>query len=163
MRTAMAKALLSLGSNIGDRDANLADAIARLAAHPHMSVRKRSSTYCTAPVGPVAQDDFYNLALLIETDLPPDALMQTCLDTEAAMGRDRANALRWGPRLIDIDVILYDDLHITSAHIELPHPRFRERAFVLVPMAEIASDWVVDGARLDALAAKLDQSGIRKI
>ncbi len=159
----MAKALLTLGSNIGDRDANVSDAIARLAAYPHVSVLRRSSTYCTAPVGPVAQDDFYNLALLIETDLSPDVLMQACLDTEAAMGRDRKNAVRWGPRLIDIDVILYDDLRITSALIELPHPRFRERAFVLVPMAEIAPDWVVDGERLDALAAKLDQSGIRKI
>lgn len=159
----MAKALLSLGSNIGDRDANLSDAIARLAADPHVTLVNRSSTYCTAPVGPVAQDDFYNLALLIETDLTPDALMQFCLETEAEMGRDRKNAVRWGPRLIDIDVILYDDVHIVSPLIELPHPRFRERAFVLVPMAEIAPDWIVDGERLDALAAKLDQSGIRKI
>lgn len=159
----MAKALLSLGSNIGNRDANLADAITRLASHPHVSLLKRSSTYCTAPVGPVAQDDFYNLAILIETDLDPDALMQLCLDTEAAMGRDRKNAIRWGPRLIDIDVILFENLKIKSDHIELPHPRFRERAFVLVPMAEIAPDWIVDGERLDALAAKLDQSGIRKI
>lgn len=159
----MAKALLSLGSNIGDRDANLTDAITRLRVHPLVTLLKRSSTYCTAPVGPVAQDDFYNLAILIETELDPDTLMQLCLDTEAAMGRDRKNAVRWGPRLIDIDVILYDDLRITSALIELPHPRFRERAFVLVPMAEIAPDWVVDGETLDALAAKLDQSGIRKI
>ena len=124
---------------------------------------KRSSTYCTAPVGPVAQDDFYNLAILIETELDPDALMQLCLDTEAAMGRDRKNAVRWGPRLIDIDVILFDDVRMNSNHIELPHPRFRERAFVLVPMAEIAPDWIVNDERLDALAAKLDQSGIRKI
>lgn len=159
----MAKALLSLGSNIGDRDANLTDAITRLSVHPHVTLLKRSSTYCTAPVGPVAQDDFYNLAILIETDLDPDALMQLGLDTEASMGRDRKNAVRWGPRLIDIDVILYDDVHMTSAHIELPHPRFRERAFVLVPMAEIAPEWTVDGERLDALAANLDQSGIRKI
>lgn len=159
----MAKALLSLGSNIGNRDANLSDAIARLAAHPNVRILKRSSTYCTVPVGPVAQDDFYNLAILIETDLSPDDLMQACLDTEAAMGRDRKHALRWGPRLIDIDVILYDNLHMISTHIELPHPRFRERAFVLVPMAEIAPDWVVDGEPLRALATMLDQGGIRKI
>lgn len=159
----MAKALLSLGSNIGDRNSNLTDAITRLSSHSHVTLLRRSSTFCTAPVGPVAQDDFYNLAILIETDLDPDALMQLCLDTEAAMGRDRKNAVRWGPRLIDIDVILYDDVHMTSALIELPHPRFRERAFVLVPMAEIAPDWSVEGERLDALAAQLDQSGIRKI
>ena len=157
----MAKALLSLGSNIGDRDANLSDAIARLTNH--VTLLKRSSTYRTAPVGPVAQDDFYNLAILIETDLAPDALMTLCLQTEAAMGRDRKNALRWGPRIIDIDVILYDQIRITSELIELPHPRFRERAFVLVPMAEIAPDWMVDGTRLDALASQLDQSGIEKI
>lgn len=159
----MAKALLSLGSNIGDRGTNLTDAITRVGSHPHVRLLKRSSTYCTAPVGPVAQDDFYNLAILIETDLDPDSVMQLCLDTEAAMGRDRQNAVRWGPRLIDIDVILFDDMHMKSDHIELPHPRFRERAFVLVPMAEIAPGWVVDGERLDALVAKLDQSGIREI
>jgi 2-amino-4-hydroxy-6-hydroxymethyldihydropteridine diphosphokinase len=157
----MAKALLSLGSNIGDRNANLSDAIARLASH--VTVLKRSSTYCTAPVGPVAQDDFYNLAILIDTDLKPDTLMTLCLQTEAAMGRDRKNAVRWGPRLIDIDIILYDQVTIISDLVELPHPRFRERAFVLVPMAEIAPDWTIDGERLDALAEKLDRSGIEKI
>lgn len=159
----MAKALLSLGSNIGDRNANLTDAITRLSGDPHVRLLKRSSTYCTAPVGPVAQDDFYNLAILIDTDLAPAALMALCLGTEAAMGRDRKNAVRWGPRLIDIDVILYDNVTMTSEQIELPHPRFRERAFVLVPTAEIAPDWTVDGERLDTLAAKLDQSGIRTI
>lgn len=157
----MAKALLSLGSNIGDRDAHLGDAIARLATH--VTLIKRSSTYRTAPVGPVAQDDFYNLAILIETSLTPEALMTLCLQTEAEMGRDRNNAVRWGPRLIDIDVILYDQVTMTSDIIALPHPRFRERAFVLAPMAEIAPDWTVSGERLDAIAAMLDQSGIRKI
>ena len=78
------------------------------------------------------------------------------------MGRDRANAVRWGPRVIDLDVILYDALSLKTDLIEVPHPRFRERAFVLIPMAEIAPDWRVDGQTLRALAAAIDPSGVRK-
>ena len=103
-----------------------------------------------------------NGAVRVETALAPEVLMQRCLTIEAAMGRDRKNAVRWGPRIIDIDIILYDDLTVSSETITLPHPRFRERAFVLVPMADIAPSWIVNGQRLDELAAKIDHAGIKR-
>jgi len=78
------------------------------------------------------------------------------------MGRDRVNGLRWGPRIIDIDIILYDDLTITTDVLTLPHPRFRERAFVLVPLADIAPSWIIDGRSLNELALNIDHAGIAR-
>ena len=158
----MSDVLLSLGSNIGDSRANITEAVKRLNDEPGISVKALSPLYRTAPVGPVAQDDFVNGAVRVETALAPEVLMQRCLTIEAAMGRDRKNAVRWGPRIIDIDIILYDDLTVSSETITLPHPRFRERAFVLVPMADIAPSWIVNGQRLDELAAKIDHAGIKR-
>jgi len=158
----MSDVLLSLGSNIGDRAANIAEAVRRLNDETGVSVKALSLLYRTAPVGPVAQDDFINGAVRIETTLEAEELMRRCLSIEASMGRDRVNGLRWGPRIIDIDIILYDDLKIESEALTLPHPRFRERAFVLVPLADIAPSWMIDGHRLDELASSIDHAGIQR-
>ena len=159
----MSEALLSIGSNMGDRAANLTDAVRRLGAEQDISVTAVSPFYRTAPVGPVVQDDFINGAVRITTTLAPEELMRRCLAIEAQMGRDRANAVRWGPRLIDIDIILFDDITLHTETLELPHPRFRERAFVLVPMVDIAPDWRVAGQSLADLASTLDRAGIEQI
>ena len=159
----MSEALLSIGSNMGDRAANLTDAVRRLGAEQGVSVTAVSPFYRTAPVGPVVQDDFINGAVRITTTLAPEELMRRCLAIEAQMGRDRANAVRWGPRLIDIDIILFDDITLHTETLELPHPRFRERAFVLVPMVDIAPDWRVAGQSLADLASTLDRAGIEQI
>ncbi len=159
----MSDVLLSLGSNIGDSRANITEAVKRLNDEPGISVKALSPLYRTAPVGPVAQDDFVNGAVRVETALAPEVLMQRCLTIEAAMGRDRKNAVRWGPRIIDIDIILYDDLTVSSETITLPHPRFRERAFVLVPMADIAPERVVDGKSLAAWLTAVDRAGVERI
>ena len=158
----MSEALLSIGSNIGDRTANLTEAVRRLGAEQGVTVKAISPFYRTAPVGPVVQDDFINGAVRIITTLVPEELMRRCLAIEAQMGRDRANAVRWGPRLIDIDIILFDDITMHTDTLELPHPRFRERAFVLVPMVDIAPEWVVAGQSLAELASTMDRAGIER-
>ncbi len=159
----MSDVLLSLGSNIGDRAANLAEAIRRLGAEPGVVIRAISPVYRTVPVGPVTQDDFVNGAVRIETDLAPEALMRRCLAIEAAMGRDREKAVRWGPRLIDIDIILFDDMAMDTQPLQLPHPRFHERAFVLVPIADIAPEWIFRGQSLAHLAELIDRAGVERV
>ncbi len=159
----MADVALSLGSNIGDRADNVAEAVRRLASEPGVTIKAVSPLYRTKPVGPVAQDDFVNGAVRLETTLAPETLMRRCLAIEAGMGRDRANALRWGPRIIDIDMILYDDLVLHTDVLTLPHPRFRERAFVLVPMADIAPERVVEGRTLSEWLEGLDRAGVERV
>ena len=159
----MADALISLGSNMGDPFKALQNAIGHLADDPAILIKKRSSFYRTTPVGPVDQDDFINAALLISTSLLPDALMQRLLDIETKMGRDRTQAVRFGPRLIDLDLILYDDMRQKSDLVELPHPRFRERAFVLVPLAELAPEWLVEGSTLSELADRFGHAGVTRL
>ena len=159
----MADALISLGSNIGNPLAALQQAMDQLAEDPAIRIKMRSSFYRTTPVGPVAQDDFINAAVLISTSLQPDALMQILLDIETKMGRDRTHAVRFGPRVIDLDLILYDDVKQKSDLVELPHPRFRERAFVLVPLAELAPLWRVDDLTLLELAARVGDQGVKRL
>jgi 2-amino-4-hydroxy-6-hydroxymethyldihydropteridine diphosphokinase len=156
----MADVFLSLGSNIGFSANHIGEAVRRLQEDPELSVIAVSRLYRTKPVGPVEQNDFVNAAARLETDLSPSDLMKKCLALEAAMGRDRVSAVRWGPRVIDIDIILYDDLTMKNAEVEIPHPRFLERAFVLVPMAEIAPERTVRGHYLRELAASIDSTGV---
>ena len=113
----MADALISLGSNIGNPLAALQQAMDHLAEDPAIRIKMRSSFYRTTPVGPVAQDDFINAAVLVSTSFSPDELMQHLLDIETKMGRDRTHAIRFGPRVIDLDLILYDDVKIKIAQL----------------------------------------------
>jgi 2-amino-4-hydroxy-6-hydroxymethyldihydropteridine diphosphokinase len=129
---------VGLGSNIGDREKNIAAALAGLAAHPQIRLGAISSLYQTAPVGFAAQPDFLNAVASLITTLPPEELLDVCLAVEHQLGRLRAE--RWGPRTIDIDLLLYHDVEYQSEKLILPHPRLRERCFVLVPLAEIAPD-----------------------
>lgn len=141
----VAEAYLSLGANLGDASATLDEAVAALDRHPRISAVARSSLYRTAPWGGVDQDDFLNLGVIVETTLPPRELLAVCQGIEVACGRTRE--LRWGPRTLDIDLIAYTvggvDVVLDSAVLTLPHPRARERAFVLVPWAEIAPGTVI--------------------
>lgn len=132
------RAALGLGSNLGDTRANLAAAVALLAATPGITLLARSSDYRTPPWGPIPQDDYRNGCVTIETDLAPSALLARCLEIERQLGRVRD--LRWGPRVIDIDVLLYGRSRVVEDGLTIPHPRMAERAFVLVPLAEIWPD-----------------------
>ncbi len=132
------KAWLSLGANLGDPAAQLADAVGRIDAHPGISVVKQSSVLATKPWGKTDQPDFANQAIEVETSLKPMELLDILLGIELAMGRIREEV--WGPRLIDIDIIAFDQFEIKSPRLTLPHPYAHERDFVLIPLAEIAPD-----------------------
>jgi 2-amino-4-hydroxy-6-hydroxymethyldihydropteridine diphosphokinase len=154
-------AYLGLGSNIGDKAATLADAVARLAATPGIRVTARSSDYRTPPWGDTDQDWFLNAAIGIETRLTPHELLEAGLAIETAMGRVRER--RWGPRVIDIDVLSYQGAAISDARLVLPHRFVRERAFVLVPLAEIAPTLRIGPETVTEALAKLDANGIERV
>lgn len=157
----MTQAYLGIGSNIGDKAAMLAEAVERLAATPGLRVTARSADYRTPPWGDTDQDWFLNAAVAVETELSPHALLETCLSIEAALGRVRER--RWGPRVIDIDVLAYEGAQVSDERLVLPHRFVRERAFVLVPLAEIAPDLVIGGESVAEALAKLDATGIEQV
>lgn len=139
----MATAWLSLGANIGDPAAQLADAIRRLDAHDHIEVIAQSSVICTKAWGKTDQPDFANMAAAVETDLLPIDLLHACLDIERDMGRVRHEV--WGPRLIDIDIIAYERVEMDTTKLILPHRFAHERDFVLEPLREISpetANWI---------------------
>jgi len=156
----MTRAFLGLGSNIGDKAAMIARAVERIVGTPGIRLTARSADYRTPPWGETDQDWFLNAAVGVETDLSPHALLDACLAIETALGRIRER--RWGPRLIDIDVLSYAGAEVSDERLVLPHRYVRERAFVLVPLAEIAPDLIIgDGTVAEALA-RLDRSGIER-
>ncbi|AJC96942.1 2-amino-4-hydroxy-6-hydroxymethyldihydropteridine diphosphokinase [Staphylococcus hyicus] len=128
---------LGLGSNIGDREQQLQSAVERLDQVTGIHVQHMSSMYETKPVGYVEQPDFLNVCLHIKTTLSPEALLHQCLRIEKELHRVRE--VRWGPRTIDIDVLLYGDEIIESEQLIVPHPRMTARAFVMIPLNEIAA------------------------
>jgi 2-amino-4-hydroxy-6-hydroxymethyldihydropteridine diphosphokinase len=163
MKQFSAEALLALGGNIGDVRATFERAIAMLCGDGAVRLLARSSDYGTPPWGVTDQPAFINAVILVATSLEPHALLARAQSIEHALGRNRASEPRWGPRPIDIDVLTYGDIALHEPDLTLPHPRLFERAFVLVPLAEIASDRVVAGRRVrDALAA-VKVSGIEKL
>ena len=129
------QAWLSLGSNMGDRLGYLLGGAGYVLANG-ASLRDNSGIYETVPVGVEDQEDFYNMAIHIETGLEPMALLRLCQRAEAAFHRERV--LRWGPRTLDVDILLYDELTLDLPELTLPHPRMGQRAFVLGPLAEIS-------------------------
>ncbi len=131
------RAYIGLGSNLGDRDAALRAAIAALECAPGVRVAAVSGFFETKPVGgPAGQGDYLNAALGLDVVLAPRALLELLLAVEKGLGRTRE--IRFGPRTIDLDLLLYDEECIEEPGLEVPHPRFRERLFVLEPLAEIA-------------------------
>jgi 2-amino-4-hydroxy-6-hydroxymethyldihydropteridine diphosphokinase len=159
----MAEALLALGANVGDSRANLERAIALLCDGDLVRLQARSSDYQTPPWGLEEQPDFVNLCLIVETTLTPAALLERIQQIERALGRDRAHEVRWGPRPIDIDIIAYDDVVVDESALKLPHPHLFERAFVLVPLAEIAPERIIAGTRVGDALARIDTTGVRRL
>jgi 2-amino-4-hydroxy-6-hydroxymethyldihydropteridine diphosphokinase len=153
------RAALALGGNMGDVASAFVAALEALEAGGRLRVVARSNVWRTPPWGKTDQPDFLNMCVLVETQLSPRDLLALCLNVETDAGRVRLE--RWGPRLIDIDVLAYDDVRWDDEALTLPHPRMSERAFVLAPLAEIAADWMIDGARVDALAAVVDSAGMQ--
>src|ERR1700678_4770221 len=141
----MADVLIALGGNVGAARATFQKAIANICDMTQAPLLARSSDYVTPPWGIEQQAHFINACVEIETALDPHALLFTLHKIEARFGRDRASERRWGPRTLDLDLIAYDDVSIGKPELTLPHPRLFERAFVLVPLAEIVPDRRIAG------------------
>jgi 2-amino-4-hydroxy-6-hydroxymethyldihydropteridine diphosphokinase len=159
----MAEAVLGLGGNLGDVRANLDRAVELLCADGQAKLRVQSSDFRTPPWGVEDQPTFINRCIILETALAPRALLERALAAEQALGRKRAQERRWGPRAIDIDLVNYDDVVVEEPGLVLPHPRWTERAFVLVPLAEIAAERVIGGVAVRDALARVDASGIERL
>ncbi|MGO4451724.1 2-amino-4-hydroxy-6-hydroxymethyldihydropteridine diphosphokinase [Phyllobacterium sp. TAF24] len=152
---------LGLGGNIGEPIQAMAEALQALHARDDTRVAAVSPVYRTPPWGKTDQAWFHNACAQVETSMLPEDLLAVCLDIERHMKRERIE--RWGPRIIDIDVLVYENWKpVESLKLTLPHPRMTERAFVLVPLSDIAPDLVVNGKRIAEWAALCDRSGIEK-
>lgn len=132
----MNTAYIALGSNISPREFFLKDAITLLEEHERVNVKDKSAVYETAPVGYMEQNDFLNMVIVIQTDLHPFDLLQHCQQIEEELGRERI--VKWGPRTIDLDILLYNHENMRAEHLTIPHPYMHERAFVMVPLADVA-------------------------
>ena len=137
-------AYLALGSNLGDRLAHLRSAVDALAAAGSVRIVALSRVYETAPVGGPPQEAFLNAVVGITTDLEPHRLLDLAQRLERSAARERTE--RWGPRTLDVDVLLYDDLELDTPDLTIPHPRMWERGFVLAPLRDVAPDLVDPGA-----------------
>ena len=136
----MNKAFISIGSNIGERLLHLKNAVRALHSHKNIVVLSVSSIYETAPVGFTNQADFLNIVIEVSTTLDSYNLLTVCQEIEHELGRVRT--IRWGPRKVDLDILLYNNDTIKAEHLIIPHPRMHERAFVLIPLLEIAPEVV---------------------
>ena len=152
------KATLGLGGNIGDPVQAMAEALRALDARPDSRVLAVSRLYRTPPWGKTDQDWFFNSCALVETTLVPEALLDTCLDIERAMKRERKE--RWGPRTIDIDVLTFEGVKQSGGRLELPHPRMTGRGFVLMPLADVAPTLDVEGWTVADWLKNVDVNGI---
>ena len=136
-------AIIALGSNIGDKVGHIAAAIAALTADGNVRLLARSANYRTAPWGVTDQDWFVNACMTVATDLPVRALLERCQSVERQIGRERT--IKWGPRIIDLDILTYRDLELDETDLVLPHPHITKRAFVLRPLLDVAPHLRVGG------------------
>lgn len=153
---------IALGSNLGDSLTIVQSALETLATTPNIRLQITSSWYQTAPVGP-PQPDYINGCAILQVQMPPESVLATLLEIEAQFGRTRQ--VRWEPRSLDLDLLLYNDLILDTPTLQIPHPRMRDRAFVLVPLAEIAPTWIepVSGKAIIELVQAVDCSGVARL
>jgi 2-amino-4-hydroxy-6-hydroxymethyldihydropteridine diphosphokinase len=159
----MASAIIALGGNVGDVRATFKRAIIDICGMAQAALLARSSDYATPPWGDEQQARFINACIEIETGLAPLPLLRVLQRVEQRFGRERSKERRWGPRSLDLDLIAYDDVSMDEPELTLPHPRLFERAFVLVPLAEIAPDRLIAGQNVRAALAKLPTERIERL
>jgi 2-amino-4-hydroxy-6-hydroxymethyldihydropteridine diphosphokinase len=162
-RPPVADVLIALGGNIGDVRATFRDAIPDILGMSLAVLLARSSDYATPPWGNEQQPPFINACIEIETTLDPHALLSALQRIERKFGRDRTREQRWGPRTLDLDLLAYDDVSLQGPELTLPHPHLFERAFVLVPLMEIAPDRLIAGRSIAAALAQLPTGGIERL
>ncbi len=151
-------ATLGLGSNMGDKAGNIARSIQELTGDGAIKLVKRSRDYASPPWGIVEQESFVNACISVATRLTPHELLGRCQNVENKMGRVRHQ--KWGPRVIDVDVLTYGQAQLSAPDLIIPHAYIAERAFVLLPLRDVAPDLMINGATLDDLIAKIDTTGV---
>ncbi len=151
-------AIIALGSNIGDTRANMAHALELLCVDGAVGIVTRSRDFKTPPWGITDQPWFANACASVRTDLGARALLERCLSVERQLGRVRTQ--KWGPRIIDLDVLVHRDGAVMEDDLELPHPRITERAFVLAPLADVDPDLVLNGKTVSEWLARTDTTGV---
>lgn len=156
----MSSAVIGLGSNLGDRYENISRAVRAMSLLCGTRVAAVSHIYDTAPIGHIAQDNFLNACVLLETDMSPMALLGACLGIEAAFGRDRA--VEKGPRIIDLDVLLYEGVKSESFELTLPHPGILKRAFVMVPLGDLYPSGRAPGLYFAPHLREVTSSGVTR-
>lgn len=159
----MTEVLIGLGGNLGNVRASFERAIEQLCEQGTVRVVAQSSDYSTPPWGIADQPRFVNRAIAVETTLTPQELLALALEIERKLGRDRTQGPKNGPRVIDIDLLAYDGATIDEPGLILPHPRLLDRAFVLVPLAEIRPDAVIAGRRVADGLRNVDSAGIERL
>lgn len=158
------RAFVGLGGNVGDVATTLEEALWAIDALPQTSIRAQSAMYVSPAWGNTEQPDFLNAVVELQTRLTPRVLLDHLLAIEERFGRVRSEGEKWGPREIDLDLLLFGDEALDEPGLHLPHPHLHERAFVLVPLAEIAPTLEIAGrGRVDALLAAVDASGIEPV
>ena len=150
-----------LGSNLGDKRLNLDRAVAALAAAGIVSGIRRSALFRTEPWGPVAQDWYVNACAVGTTDLSPTELLVRVKALETVLGR--VETVRWGPRIVDIDILYYGDVALKQPNLTLPHPGMLVRPFVIIPLAQLRPDLRFDGRTVADIAASIDATGIEPL
>ena len=159
----MANVLIALGGNVGDVRDTFRRAISNICGMTQAGLLARSSDYATPPLGDIEQPRYVNACISIDTSLDPYALLFTLHKIEKKFGRDRARETRWGPRTLDLDMLAYDDVTIEKPELTLPHPRMFQRAFVLMPLCEIAPDRVISGQTPAEALALVSTEGIERL
>lgn len=157
----MPKAYLGIGGNIGDVKENIEEALLQLQEGNSLNLQKVSSYYETAPVGYEQQEWFLNIVVEVETELTPYELLSHCNKVEHQLKRERL--IRWGPRTIDIDILLYEGYESNDEKLTLPHPRMQERAFVMIPLQEIAPDLIINSNSIKEISNNIKNQEIRKL
>ena len=153
--------IISVGTNLGDRRANIERAIDAINLLPYTDVEKQSSIYETEPIGYARQDNFYNIVLLVESIFEPNEMLGACLGIESGFGRQRT--VRYGPRIIDLDIIFAEDCEIETRNLIVPHPRYHERRFVLEPLLDIFPNGIVFGTDIKPYLEKTTDQDLTRL
>ncbi|MGN1202346.1 MAG: 2-amino-4-hydroxy-6-hydroxymethyldihydropteridine diphosphokinase [Eubacterium sp.] len=153
--------ILSVGTNLGDRKANIDRCIDAINLLPYTDVVNQSAVYETEPVGYARQQNFYNIILKVESILEPNEMLGACLGIESGFGRKRT--IRFGPRIIDVDIIFAEDCKIESRNLSVPHPRYSERRFILEPLLDLFPNAIVYGTDIKPFIEKLEGQQITKL
>jgi 2-amino-4-hydroxy-6-hydroxymethyldihydropteridine diphosphokinase len=159
----MADVLIALGGNVGDVRSTFNEAVASICTMARATLLARSSDYQTPPWGEKDQPPFVNACIRVETPLDPQTLLSVLQKVEKTFGRDRTKESHWGPRTLDLDILAYDDEHIDEPGLTIPHPRLFERAFVLVPLEDIAADRIVGGITPRQALKSVSREGIERL